>query len=140
MSHLCLHRMLRAPWKPEGGRGNALWFFSCFVFLFLFPSLSLTRVAEGRFTLTGLSEPSHSYISVPCYAFLKLRMRHRWKEDRGECMGNVSGSVAGLSQVQFLLTCGSGETGQMMLFPNKSACCAQKGKPGLRELQRQVGE
>lgn len=30
------------------------------------------------------------------------------------------------------------KTGLMMLFPNKSAFCSEKGKPGLRELQRQA--
>lgn len=83
-------------------------------------------------------------ISVSCYTFPKLRMRHCWKEGRGReggsCKGDVRGSVAGLNQVQFSLTCGSGETGPMMLFSNKPACCAQKGKPGLRALKRQAEE
>lgn len=63
--------------ETRGWEGSALWFLSWFVFLLLFPSLSLARVAEWRFALTGLSETSTLVFLIPampspnCEALLK---------------------------------------------------------------------
>lgn len=106
----------------------------CFSFSFLFTFTH--RSCRGEVYPLWTFWIIRSCISISCYAFPKLRVRQCWKEGGGECKGNASGSVAGPGQVQFLLTGGSGETGPT----NKSAWCSQKGKAGLRELQRQAGE